>query len=168
MISLALLAITALHAVPQLDLGKAEGACRRGELGPAFMVQVDGLKDRSGLLKLEVYPSTDADFLDDDTHLVEKGLVFRRVEVPPAPTGPVRICVRIPSPGRYAISLLHDRNGDHRFNISIDGIGFASNPKLGWSKPKASNASVIATSGITPTIIVMNYRHGLAMRPDRP
>jgi hypothetical protein len=52
------------------DLGKAEGQCRTGESGPAFVVDMIGLKDRAGKLKLEVYPATDADFLADDNVLI--------------------------------------------------------------------------------------------------
>lgn len=40
------------------DLGKAGAACRPGESGPALIVVVDGLRDRKGLLKLELYPPT--------------------------------------------------------------------------------------------------------------
>ena len=45
----------------------AEGRCRANENGPAFIVSVVGLKDRAGHLKLEVYPSNDADWLPKDT-----------------------------------------------------------------------------------------------------
>lgn len=161
-----LMAMAAPQAIAQRDLGKAEGACRPHEAGAAFLVDVEGLRDRVGLLKLEVYPATDADFLADDTALVGKGLVFRRVEIAAPPTGAVRMCVRLRGPGRYAVSLLHDRNGDHKFNLSGDGIGFAANPRLGWSKPKAASASANAGSAPTPIRIVMNYRRGSSMRPE--
>lgn len=154
------------QVVSNLDLGKAAGACRPAEGGPAFIVDAAGLRDRTGMLKLEVYPATDEDFLADDSHLIAAGKTFRRVEIAPPSVGPVRICVRLPRPGRYAVSLLHDRNRDHRFSLSSDGIGFGSNPRLGWSKPKASVVSVEAGGGLTPLRIVLNYRHGLGMRPD--
>ena len=144
------------------DLGKAAARCRTPEQGPSFLVSVDGLKDRRGLLKLEVYPDDDDDdFLADDNKLIAAGKVFRRVEVPTPAAGPVRLCIRVPGPGRYAISLLHDRDSNHKFGLSSDGIGFAGNPKLGWSKPHADAASADAGSGPTPITIVMNYRHGL-------
>ena len=162
----AALALAAPQAVAHRDLGKAEGACRPNEAGPAFLVEVEGLRDRTGLLKLEVYPPDDADFLADDTRLIAKGAVFRRVEAPPPPAGAVRMCVRLPGPGRYAVILLHDRNGDHRFNLSGDGIGFAGNPRLGWSKPRAASASAVTGSAPTALRVVINYRHGLSMRPD--
>ncbi|MDR2856980.1 MAG: DUF2141 domain-containing protein [Novosphingobium sp.] len=147
------------------DLGKAEGRCRPGEPGPSLLVEVIGLKDRAGRLKLELYPANDADFLKDDNLLVAAGKTFRRVEVPVPPAGPVALCIRAPAAGTYALSLLHDRNADRRFQLSGDGIGFAGNPKLGWSKPRASAASARVDEGPTRIRIVLNYRRGLSFRP---
>jgi uncharacterized protein (DUF2141 family) len=163
MSSLLLLTVIAAQAsLPSApDLGKAAGRCRAHEDGPAFLVSVEGLKDTRGLLKLEVYPDNDSDFLADDNKLIAAGKVFRRVEMPVPATGPVQLCIRVPHAGRYAVSLLHDRDSNHKFGLSSDGIGFAGNPKLGWSKPPADAASANAGSGLTPITIVMNYRHGL-------
>ncbi|HKR91616.1 DUF2141 domain-containing protein [Novosphingobium sp.] len=164
-LALPLLVAATMPSTP--DLGKAEAQCRPGERGPAFLVEVRGLKDRVGRLKLEVYPSNDHDFLQDDNILVSAGKTFRRVEMPVPATGTPEICVRLPSPGSYAVSLLHDRNGDRKFNWTIDGIGFAGNPKLGWGKPRASKATAVAGSGLTTIQIVLNYRHGLGVAPIR-
>jgi len=150
------------------DLGKAAGMCRKDETGPALLVAVVGLKDRAGLLKLEVYPDDDKDFLQDDKILVSEGKTFRRVEMPVPPAGPVQLCIRVPLAGRYAVSLLHDRDSNRKFTITSDGIGFAGNPKLGWSKPTAAQSAVTAGPGFTRLQIVLNYRHGLlAFRPVR-
>lgn len=147
------------------DLGKAEGRCRASEDGPSFMVTVAGLKDRKGRLKLEVYPAADADFLADDNLLVDAGKTFRRVEIHVPATGVPLMCVRLPGPGRYGVSLLHDRDANCKFGWRVDGIGFAGNPKLGWGKPSAASASAAAGSGPTPITIVLNYRRGLGMSP---
>ena len=165
-------ALVALVAAPALaapyipstpDLGKAEGRCRADEGGPAILVEPVGMKDRAGLLKLEVYPANDADFLRDDNLLVAEGKTFRRVEVSAASTAP--ICIRVPGPGSYALMLLHDRDANRKFGFSIDGVGFSGNPHLGWSKPRAASARIQAGGGVTRTRIVLNYRHGLGMAP---
>lgn len=144
------------------DLGKAEGRCRPGEGGPALLVNIAGLKDRRGNLKLEVYPSNDDDFLADDNILVSAGKTFRRVEMAVPASGPVQMCVRIPGPGSYSISVLHDRDANRKFGLSVDGIGFTGNPRLGMRKPKASATRLIVNSnGVSQTTIVMNYRKGL-------
>ncbi|TPG42870.1 DUF2141 domain-containing protein [Sphingomonas koreensis] len=150
---------TTLPSTP--DLGKAAGRCRAPENGPSFLVSIVGLKDRRGLLKIEVYPDNDDDFLSDDNKLVAAGKPFSRVEVPASTSGPVQLCIRVPRAGRYAVSVLHDRDGNRKFGLSSDGIGFAGNPKLSWSKPHANEASAYARNGPTPITIVMNYRHGL-------
>lgn len=160
MLLLTLLATSTL--VPSSpELGIAEGRCRTDEPGPALLIRVTGLKDRKGIVRAELYPANDQDFLQDDNILVSNGKTFRRaVERVPA-TGPVELCIRVPAPGRYALSVVHDRNGGGAFSLSRDGIGFASNPHLGLSRPKAAAASVEAGTGLTPTTIVMNYRRGL-------
>ena len=147
------------------ELGKAEGQCRPNEQGPAFLVDVVGLKDRTGMLKLEVYPSNNTDFLQDDNILLNAGKVFRRVEIEVPQSGNVTMCVRVPGPGAYSLSLLHDRDRNRKFGWTVDRIGFASNPRLGWSKPKAEATRAMASGGVTRIRIVMNYRHGLGVAP---
>jgi len=144
------------------DLGKAEGRCRPGEQGPALLVRIEGLKDHNGNLKLEVYPANDQDFLQDDNILISQGKVFRRVEQPVGSDNPVQLCVRIPGPGTYAISVLHDRDANRKFGLSVDGIGFSGNPRLGMSKPKAARVSTnVSSSGLSRIAVTMNYRTGL-------
>ncbi|WP_184080976.1 DUF2141 domain-containing protein [Sphingobium subterraneum] len=143
------------------DLGKAEGRCGAVERGPAFLVGVKGLKDRAGQLKLELYPDNDTDFLADDNVLVASGKTFRRVEVAVPSTGDVQLCIRAPAPGVYALSLLHDRNGDRRFNLNSDGIGFPGDPKLGWSKPRAALARAVVGTVPAHIAITLQYRTGL-------
>ena len=76
------------------------------------------------------------------------------------------LCVRIPGPGTYAVSVLHDRNTDRKFNWKVDGIGFSGNPRLGWSKPKAHSASVrVSSGGVSKIQVVMNYKSGLGVAP---
>jgi uncharacterized protein (DUF2141 family) len=162
---LVLLAGTAL--IPSTpDLGKAGAQCRPNEDGPSFLVTVKGLKDRRGLLKLEAYPANDEDFLADDNILISQGKVFRRIEQPVPKRGPVQLCIRVPHSGPYALSLLHDRDANRKFGLSVDGIGFARNPRLGTSKPKAAEASERVYSGPARIAVIMNYRRGLlSFRP---
>jgi uncharacterized protein (DUF2141 family) len=143
------------------DLGTAEGRCRPNETGPAFMITLAGLKDRKGRMKVEVYPSNDDDFLEDDNKLVAAGKTFRRVEVEVPQTGPATLCVRVPGPGDYTMSILHDRDSNRKFGLSVDGVGFPNDPKLGMSKPKAAKVTTRAGAGLTRITVTMNYRRGL-------
>ena len=136
---LPLMAAATIPSTP--DLGKAEAKCRPGETGPALLVTVDGLKDRKGNLKLEVYPSNNKDFLQDDNILISEGKTFRRVVEPVPSSDPVVMCARVPGPGAYSVSVLHDRDMNRRFGWTVDGIGFSDNPRLGWSRRRPRRAS---------------------------
>ncbi len=162
LLTVALLAVTpsaTLASTPAL--GTEAARCRPHEPGPAILVTVDGLKDRVGKLRAEIYPAVDGEFLADDNVLVAQGKTFRRAVIAVPPTGPAQLCLRVPAAGTYALSVVHARSGGHGFSLLHDGIGFASNPRLGHSKPDADQARVVAHAGITPTTVVMNYRSGL-------
>ena len=143
------------------NLGKPEGHCRAGESGPAVMITVVGLKDRRGVLRAELYPDNDKDFLEDDNILINAGKIFRRVELPVPAAGAVQLCIRTPGAGNYALALLHDRDANRKFGFSTDGVGFPNNPRLGLSKPKAAAARFPTGPGVSDISIRLNYRKGL-------
>jgi uncharacterized protein (DUF2141 family) len=163
MLTTLLLMATMVPSSP--SLGIAEGRCRPNEPGPALLVNVTGFRDRQGRIKLEVYPSNNQDFLSDDNVLVNAGKTFRRIDLPLPAQGSVRLCVRVPGPGPYSLLVLHDRDGNRRFSLSGDGIGFAGNPRLGMTRPSAAQTRVVAGPRITAIDVVLNYRRGLSFRP---
>lgn len=160
-----LLALMPFAASAQVEsnpnLGKAEGQCRPNEPGPAVIVTLVGLKDRRGTLRAELYPDNDNDFLQDDNILINQGKTFRRVEIAVPQAGAVTLCIRTPGHGAYTLSLLHDRDSNRKFGLSTDGVGFANNPRLGLSKPKAAAVRFQTGTGLTPISIRLNYRRGL-------
>lgn len=164
-----LLLLAAATAVPMRsspDLGVPEGRCRANEPGPAILITAIGLKDRAGVLRAELYPPDQADFLADDNVLLSAGKTFRRAVAPVPGAGPAILCIRVPAPGSYALALTHDRDGRPKFDFWRDGIGFAGNPRLGLGAPKASAARIGVGAGIARTSIVLNYRYGvLGFRP---
>ncbi|TPG52923.1 DUF2141 domain-containing protein [Sphingomonas glacialis] len=157
----ALLAATGLPAAAPAAqvLGSDAAACSSG--GPAIRVNVDGLKDRTGELKLELYPATEADFLKDDRDLIKEGKFFRRVRLPTPQTGPISLCIRVPTPGPYALLFTHNRDGKNKFNFWADGAGFASNVKLGRTRPKLDMARIEVPEGVVTTTIHAQYLRGL-------
>jgi uncharacterized protein (DUF2141 family) len=147
-------------------IGHDAAACIAGD-EPAILVLPEGLKDRKGELRLELYPDNDADFLQDDKILIEAGRTFRRVDVPTPASGPIALCIRAPRPGRYTLMLLHDRDSNRKFGAFVDGAGFPGNPRLGFGRPRAAQALITVGHGVTTTRIVLNYFHGLSFSPLR-
>ena len=158
-VALATVAMLAGSAGAQV-LGSDAAACRPGE-GPAIAVEVIGLKDRTGELKLELYPGEEADFLKGDRVLIAAGKTFRRVVVPTPVKGTPMLCIRVPRPGHYALLLTHNRDGKNKFSFWTDGAGFASNTKLGRSRPKVEQALVEVGAGVTTVRITVQYLRGL-------
>jgi len=141
-------------------LGADAAACTGGG-GPAILVTIVGLKDRTGTLKLELYPATQDDFLKDDRDLIAQGKTFRRVSAAVPGGGNVQMCIRVPHAGRFALFATHDRDGKNKFNFFQDGAGFPSNTKLGMSRPKLQAALIDVGGGVANTVVRMQYLHGL-------
>ena len=156
MIIAALVAVAAPQSVNADD----SAACRSD--GPAIRVAVTGLKDRTGRLKLELYPATASDFLKDDRDLVREGKVFRRTWSPTPAAGPVSLCIRAPAPGSYALLFTHDRDGRNKFNVWRDGAGVPANTRLGRSRPRLAAARVSVGVGVTEVTIRAQYLRGLS------
>jgi uncharacterized protein (DUF2141 family) len=142
-------------------IGGDAGACSVGG-GPAILANLGGLKDRKGMLKLELYPANDADFLADDTKLIAAGKVFRRIRFQIPASGPIEICMRVPRPGRYALLAVHDRDGKNKFNFFSDGAGFPSDARLGMSRPKLAQALIDVGPGVVSTAIRLQYLRGIS------
>ncbi|WP_242097466.1 MULTISPECIES: DUF2141 domain-containing protein [unclassified Sphingomonas] len=159
----ALLAIAAFAgaagAQPTM-LGVDAAACTSGE-GPAIQANIEGLKDRKGELKLELYPPDEEDFLKDDNILIAQGKLFRRIRVSTPSSGPVSLCIRVPRPGRYALLFTHNRDGKNKFSFWSDGAGFPSNQRIGRARPKLAGALIEVGKGVVVTNIHAQYLHGI-------
>jgi uncharacterized protein (DUF2141 family) len=142
-------------------LGADASACTSGD-GPAILAHIEGLKDRTGALKLELWPATQEDFLKDDRDLIKEGKFFRRVRIMTPQSGAVAMCIRVPAPGRYALLFTHDRDERNKFNFWEDGAGFPSNQKLGRSRPKLDQAIIDVPRGVVSTTIRAQYLRGLS------
>ena len=138
-----------------------DGTCG-AQSGPLIRVQVAGLKDRSGRVKLELYPANEADFLKDDRDLVKEGKVFRRIWAPMPKSGPVNLCIQAPRAGRWAVLFTHDRDGKNKFNFWQDGAGFVSAQRMGRSRPKLAQAAINVPPSGTTIGVRVQYLRGLS------
>lgn len=147
-----------------LTAGIAPGGTARCAIGPepVIQVQVAGLKDRSGVLRLELYPANEADFLKGDRELLSQGKVYRRAIAPTPAGGPALLCIRAPYAGPYALVVTHDRDGKAKFNINMDGVGLPGAERLGFRRPRLAQAMVVADAGVTAISVRMQYLQGLS------
>jgi uncharacterized protein (DUF2141 family) len=150
----------AVPAAPALaSLGPDAARCRSGSGQPALLVEVAGFKNRKGEVRVQVYGANPADFL-------AKGKRLRRIDLKVAPAGAMEVCVAVPRPGTYAVAVRHDADGNGRSGWN-DGGGFSNNPRLSLTnlKPRHRQVAVAVGNGVKPVSVVLNYRHGLSIRP---
>jgi len=157
------------HPVPPPEQrGRQDADCRANEPGPALRVEVVGLKDTRGMLRVELYPANEQDYLASDKDLIAAGKVFKRIEVPvPHQPNPV-LCIRAPRPGNYAVAVVHDRDSNRKFSPFTDGVTATGNqPSLGRGKPRLANATVTIGNGMGQARAVMQYLRGFGFAPLR-
>ena len=150
--ALALVAVAMPFAAPMqaaqaTTLGPHAARCDSG--GMAVIARIDGLNARSGVLRVQLYANNPATFL-------EKKQYLQRVEVAVPRSGAVNVCVPVPKPGSYAISVRHDSNSNGKSDRK-DGAGFSGNPKVSILdmvfKRKPALAKSLFTVGNGPTVV---------------
>jgi uncharacterized protein (DUF2141 family) len=143
------------------QLGPDAAACRSGggATGSAILVNVNGFRERTGSVRVNVYGSNPSRFL-------ARGQYVRQVNVPVTGGGPMRICVAVPSAGRYAVAVRHDLDGNGRSGWS-DGGGFSRNPSVSLLSLRPSYDSVAFNvgRGVADVNVTLLYRYGLSIRP---
>ena len=141
-------------------MGPDAAACRNG--GSGILVTVDGFRARTGNVRVALYGSNPSQFL-------ARGATLRKVNLPVSRAGPMQICVAVPQPGRYAVAVRHDVDGDNASGDWSDGGGFSRNPSISLMRlrPRYDAVAINAGRGVTRVRGVLNYRFGLAIRPVR-
>ena len=150
----------ALAAVPtaaQAQLGADAAVCRAGH--PSILVNILGFNQRTGNVRVALYGNP-ATFLD-------RGATMRKINLPVTPSGPMRICIAVPHPGRYAIAVRHDVDGDNARGDWGDGGGFSRNPRISLLRlrPSFDAVAVNVGQGVLGVNVTLNYRFGLSVRP---
>lgn len=161
------LQVQAFAAVNEI-LGSDSSACETEAAGPAVLLHVTGFKDRSGRVRVELYPPTQADFVAPGARLRAEGKTFKRIDTITPQSGDAVICVALPGPGQYAIAVMHDRDADGHLDVFSDGFGFPNNPKIGLGIPDVNTVVVNVRDGVVPFNVILNYWSGFGARPVKP
>ena len=144
-------------------LGPHPDDCNGGK--PAMLVRVQGLKSRTGIIRVQSYGGDPANYF-------EKHAYLERVEVRTPRAGPVDVCMPVPRSGIYAVSVRHDANGNGGTDIGEDGGGFSGNPSISlfdaMFKRKPSPVQVqVRVGGLTNVPVTLNYVRGASVGPIR-
>lgn len=143
-------------------LGPHAARCASGN-APAILVNVVGLKSRSGTLRVRTFGGAPSTWFE------KKGWLTR-VEVPTPSSGPIRFCMPVAAPGTYAVDLRHDVTGNGRTDRT-DGGGASGNPKVTLldfilgRKPSPKVTAVHVGNGVTETTVTVMYLRNGALRP---
>ena len=156
-----MLAMAVPAGAPAAVLGPSALTCERGE-GPAMLVHIDGLKSRTGTVRVQSYGG-------DPRHYFDKGAYLRRIDVAVPTSGAVEVCVPVPSVGTYAISVRHDVDGSGSTGKS-DGGGMSGNPKMSlfdvlFKRKPDPKIVQVAVRGVAKVTIMMNYIQGTSFGP---
>jgi uncharacterized protein (DUF2141 family) len=149
-------------AVDAAAIGPDAATCNSGDR-PAILVRVIGLKSRSGPVRIRTFGGSPSTYFDKRTAL-------KRTEIDVPASGPVEICMAVPSPGTYAVDLRHDVNRNGKTDQS-DGGGTSGNPKISLfdmlfkRKPSPAVVAVRVGAGVTVVPIVVNYVQGGSIGP---
>jgi len=141
-------------------MNAAAPVCESGN-SPAILLHVAGISSASGTIRVQAYGG-------DPAHYFDKGSYLERIDLPASKAGDV--CVPLPKPGLYAISVRHDVNGNGKSDMR-DGGGMSGNPSMSlWDlivkrKPDPSTVQVKVGNSVTPVRVVMNYVQGGAFKP---
>lgn len=151
LLSAAGLALVSGTAAAGQEIGNDLSRCAAGK-GPAVLVNVRGIKEAKGLVRVQSYAATPGSWL-------AKGRWLHRIESR-ASAGNMSICVPVPSEGKYGIAVRHDRNANGKTDITQDGGGFSNNPSvsiLNLGKPSVSKVAFDAGPGVTRITVNLRY-----------
>ena len=154
-------ALLMLLSAPQA-IGPDAARCAAGG-GPAMLVNVTGLKDRGGTVRVRSFGGSPNNYFN-------KKRALQRTEIATPASGPVRICMPVPSQGWYAVDVRHDVNGNGDTDRA-DGGGASGNPPVSLfdilfsRKPPAEKVRVWVGPGVTTVPVTMLYLRGGAFRP---
>ena len=120
--------------------------------GPAVQVTVSGIKSATGLVRVQSYRGTAAEWL-------KKGRWLARIEAP-ARRGTMSFCVPLPAAGTYAIAVRHDLNGNGDTDIMSDGGGMSNNPSINvfnLGRPSVDRTAITVGESVRSIQINMRY-----------
>lgn len=135
----------------RVRIGNDMSRCDSGA-GPAVRITVNGVKSSAGLVRVQSYRGTEAEWM-------KKGAWLNRIEAR-ARAGSMTFCMPVPAAGTYAIAVRHDANANGETDLTVDGGGMSNNPSINifnLGKPSVRKTAFSVGSGVTAIRIDMKY-----------
>jgi|SRR6185312_1436908 len=128
-------------------------ACHGTPTPYKLVVTAQGVRNNHGDVVANLYGTDKRKWLADNGEL--------SISREPAARGEVSICLYLPSPGRYAVVIFHDANGDGDLNMGPLGpkeaFGFSNNVRPFLAPPLLRSALFDAGLGVTRISIRLRY-----------
>ena len=132
-------AVAAIAALLPAPIGVCEPSnpglqtCAADPTGVRLQIEVAGVRSNEGLIAITIYPDDRRRFL---VHLGQIGILRT-----PARSPITHVCAALPAPGRYAVVVYHDANGDMMFNrtglgLPAEDYGLSNNPPTFFGLPQ--------------------------------
>lgn len=147
--------VAATSAPAAAVVGSDAKACLSGK--PSVLVHLSGFKRASGEVNIGVYPAA--------TYLKKRGTVAKD-SIAVRSTGAMSVCLGVPGPGRYAVAVHHDLNGNDDKDLN-DGVAYSNNPRLSITSLKPNFGRTAVQVGASPrrVNVVLQYRKGMSVGP---
>lgn len=165
MLGLSVIALALAPAPSVTPLGPDARHCLPGAGGSAILVQISGLKNRAGTVRVRVFGGAPSTYFDKKQALL-------RTEIATPAEGPVAICMPVARTGTYAIDVRHDINNNNKTDRS-DGGGASGNPRVSLfdmlfsRKPDPATVQVRVGAGTTVVPVTLMYLDGGSFKPVR-
>jgi uncharacterized protein (DUF2141 family) len=129
-------------------------ASAKADLSSNLTIDVTGLKKQSGKICASLF--SDSKGFPENS---EKALQSECIEVKETPQ---KLIFKNLKPGKYAVALIHDANGDgilnsNSFGMPIEGFGFSKNPLVLMGPPKFNDSAVEVSGANTDIEIKLQY-----------
>jgi uncharacterized protein (DUF2141 family) len=154
--ALTVITLAAQSALPALNRQANAQLPTRGSL----TVAVTGLRNTEGQVCFSLYAGGDG-FPESKDAILAKQCVAAATVAEPEVSNQLTVSFSDLESGSYAVSVLHDENGDDQINtgtfgVPLEGFGFSRNPAITTRAPNFSEAAVFVV-GDTATQIGLIY-----------
>jgi len=131
-------------------MARVQAECR--QMPYSVLATIRKVTKARGLLTVDLHGNNPQIFL-------KKGSKLVRLWVP-AERGETKVCVPVPQPGLYAVSVFQDRDVNFKFNKGPFGIpaepyGVSQDPHMGMGPPDFEDSAFDVNGPLTPTTVTI-------------